>query len=80
MKKIPLLLLVTFSLSLQCTNQPLLKNAEKETCIDPHRINPNAMCTMDYNPVCGCDDRTYSNACVAENSGVLFWEEGECDE
>lgn len=47
-------------------------------CIDPAKVNPQAMCTMDYNPVCGCDGKTYSNACVAERSGVRTYTKGPC--
>lgn len=35
-------------------------------------------CTMDYSPVCGCDDKTYSNACSAHSKGVSVASEGEC--
>jgi hypothetical protein len=35
-------------------------------------------CTMDFSPVCGCDDRTYSNACNAYAKGVSVASEGEC--
>ncbi len=49
-----------------------------DDCIDPSKINREAMCTMDYRPVCGCNGKTYSNACVAENAGVKRWVEGAC--
>ena len=53
--------------------------AEKEykSCLDSSKIG-NRPCTMDYNPVCGCNKKTYSNACLAEASGVLTWTMGDC--
>ena len=70
----PLLLL--FLINFGC-----VKNTEvEETCIDESLIDETMACYMIYAPVCGCNNVTYSNDCIANISGVLNYTEGACEE
>jgi hypothetical protein len=51
--------------------------AKSQACIDTDRIS-NDLCTLEYNPVCGCDGKTYGNPCQADQSGLTSWTKGEC--
>ena len=74
-----LLCLVLMSQKCQEKQQQDNSSGELADCIDPEKIRKDMACTMIYQPVCGCDGSTYSNACVAGNNGLLSWTEGECD-
>ena len=55
----------------------LLLSCKANPCKE--KINPNCVCTMQYDPVCGCNNKTYSNACVAECAGIKTYRKGACE-
>lgn len=58
---------------------PALTESNKpKPCIDSSRIKPDAICPMNWQPVCGCDSVTYGNACAADAAGVTWYRQGEC--
>ena len=39
---------------------------------------PPISCSQEFDPVCGCNNVTYSNSCVATLNGVPSFIPGEC--
>ena len=59
--------------------EPINESPNDAGCIDENLIDSSAVCYMIYDPVCGCNQVTYSNDCIAENNGVLIFEKGSCN-
>ncbi len=75
MKKILALIPLSFLLLSNSCTKPAQDVA---ACIDESKINPDQMCTMQYDPVCGCNGKTYGNSCEADRAGVKTYTKGEC--
>lgn len=64
----PQILIFLFTLS--CTSK-------QDNC-EALQNRQDIACTREYLPVCGCNNRTYSNSCEANAWGIKDFLNGEC--
>lgn len=71
MNQITILSVLIVMISISCGN-----HHTGEACIE--KIKNDCFCTKEYRPVCGCNKKTYGNACEAGCASITKYIEGAC--
>lgn len=52
---------------------------QSSTATSSSKLPQPIFCTQEWNPVCGVDEKTYSNTCLAKAAGVAIKHQGICE-
>jgi hypothetical protein len=55
----------------------MFPSCSKEECAENPKTG-DCICTQIYDPVCGCNNKTYGNACEADCLGITSYTKGAC--
>ena len=66
------LVIIFLSIGISCKEE----DSEEMECIEHEQ---KGACITLYEPVCGCNGKTYGNSCEAESRGITEYAEGACE-
>jgi hypothetical protein len=72
------ILFISFLVVLSSCNRNNQVDAIKDGCVDSSKAGDFSKCDYIYEPVCGCNNQTYRNACFAKHAGLDSWKVGVC--